>query len=70
MLPPGLPLPTSLFWLGDRQSAIATQHATDAKGCVMYFANEKDCTKFMRWLTGYSGAPSLRDRTDPVTEGR
>lgn len=59
MIPPGVPLPKSLHWLGDRERAEASQHAQDAKGCVMYFANERDCIKFMRWLTGYSGAPAM-----------
>ncbi len=42
--------PTELHWLGDRESADATRHASDATGCVMYFQTESDCLRFMRWV--------------------
>jgi hypothetical protein len=43
--------PVSLHWLGDRESADATRHASDATGCVMYFQNEGECHEFMLALS-------------------
>ena len=44
------PLPTSAHWLGDRHDAEKTGHATDMRGCVLYFDRQSDCLQFMRWL--------------------
>jgi hypothetical protein len=62
-MPPGVPLPKSMHWLGDRPAASATQHDADRTGCVMYFRDEAACLKFMQWLTGYSGAPAMPSAT-------
>lgn len=42
---------TALHWLGDRRGAEDTAHALDMRGCVLYFATDSDCQKFMGWLT-------------------
>ena len=42
--------PTAVHWLGDRESADASRHASDVRGCVMYFQTEEDCLLFMRWV--------------------
>lgn len=56
------PSPKSLHWLGDRETAESLRHAEDRCGCVMYFATEADCERFMDWVMGI---PTERTNTTP-----
>lgn len=47
-------LPSSLHWLGDRESADQSGHAADVRGCVMYFKTQGECIQFMNWLASLS----------------
>lgn len=44
------PIPSSVYWLGDREDAEQTRHAMDMRGCVLYFERQSDCLVFMRSL--------------------
>jgi hypothetical protein len=71
-----VPIPTSLHWLGDRDSADATRHAMDMTGCVVYFEQQSDCLQFMKWLESQYGAPQIKicpacnGIPDPVGTGK
>lgn len=56
------PLPQSLHWLGDREAADESRHATDMRGCVMYFERQSDCLQFMRWLTERAAPDALSNK--------
>ena len=60
------PAPVSLHWLGDREDADKTRHATDMRGCVMYFDRQSDCLEFMRWVGGLnsSSTPDTKAQHD------
>lgn len=51
-----LPIPKSFHWLGDREAAEITLHATDVRGCVAYFDRQSDCLEFMRQVTNSATA--------------
>ena len=47
------PMPSSVYWLGDREDAERTRHSLDMRGCVLYFDRQSDCLAFMRWLSAH-----------------
>jgi len=54
----------NMHWLGDRDGVDITRHATDVKGCVMYFERQSDCLEFMRWVAAL--AVSSTHQSAPV----